>query len=330
MSLVAAPVNPNVQQLRVEIYQEVLVPEKFVPVEGRSLWSHSVGSDERDAILLVSGANASALMWPDEFVELLVSKGYRVIRYDHRDTGRSTFIGFDDAPYTVEDLASDAVLILDAWEVDKAHVVGLSIGATLGQVLTLDHSDRLHSLTLMCGAALDVDFVGNIGRAFSGESSPDGLPLPNKEVLEALSARATPSESMEEELDRRVKEWGLLSGEKLEFDAADFRLREQRCIDHAGTWVQPGNHAMATPVPLSRGRELSKVSVPTLVIQGSEDPLNPPPHGKHIADLLPNGRLVEIDGLGHCLPKALLPQIANEIVNHAEQSHAADARASRG
>ena len=306
------------------------MPEKFVPVDGRSLWSHSVGSDERDAILLVSGANASALMWPDEFVELLVSKGYRVVRYDHRDTGRSTFIEFDDAPYTVEDLASDAVLILDAWEVDKAHVVGLSIGATLGQVLTLDHSDRLHSLTLMCGAALDVDFVGNIGRAFSGESSPDGLPLPNKEVLEALSARATPSESMEEELDRRVKEWGLLSGEKLEFDAADFRLREQRCIDHAGTWVQPGNHAMATPVPLSRGRELSKVSVPTLVIQGSEDPLNPPPHGKHIADLLPNGRLVEIDGLGHCLPKALLPQIANEIVNHAEQSHAADARASRG
>nr|WP_275423129.1 MULTISPECIES: alpha/beta fold hydrolase [unclassified Modicisalibacter] len=279
---------------------------------------------------MVSGANASALMWPDEFVDLLVSKGYRVIRYDHRDTGRSTFIEFDSDPYAVEDLASDAVSILDAWEVDKAHVVGLSIGATLGQVLALDHSDRLYSLTLMCGAALDVDFVGNIGRAFSGESSPDGLPLPNKAVLEALSERATPSESMEEELDRRVKEWGLLSGKKLEFDAADFRLREQRCIDHAGTWVQPGNHAMATPVPLSRGRELGKVSVPVLVIQGAEDPLNPPPHGKHIADLLPNGRLVEIDGLGHCLPKALLPRIADEIAHHAEKSHAADARASRG
>lgn len=305
------------------------MPEKFVPVGGRALWSQSVGSDEGDAILLVSGANASALMWPDEFVELLVSKGYRVIRYDHRDTGCSTFIRFDDAPYTVEDLASDAVSILDAWDVDKAHFVGLSMGATLGQVLALDHSERLYSLTLMCGAALDVDFVGNIGRSFSGESSRDGLPLPNKEVLEALSARATPSESMEEELDRRVKEWGLLSGEKLELDASDFRLREQRCIDHAGTWAQPGNHAMATPVPLSRGRELSKVSVSVLVIQGSEDPLNPPPHGKHIADLLPNARLVEIDGLGHCLPKALLPRIADEIAHHAEQSHAADARASR-
>lgn len=306
------------------------MPEKFVNVDGRSLWSESVGSDGADTILLVAGANASALMWPNDFVELFVSKGYRVIRYDHRDTGRSTFIEFDDAPYTVEDLASDAVSILDAWEVDKAHVVGLSIGATLGQVLALDHSDRLCSLTLMCGAALDVDFVGNIGRAFSGGSSPDGLPVPKKEVLEALSERARPSESMEEELDRRVKEWGLLSGEKLEFDASDFRLREQLCIDHAGTWAQPGNHAMATPVPLSRGRELSKVNVPTLVVQGSEDPLNPPPHGKHIADLLPNGRLVEIDGLGHCLPKSLLSRIANEIVNHAEQSHAADARTSRG
>ncbi|MFL1465337.1 alpha/beta fold hydrolase [Marinobacter sp. DUT-3] len=306
------------------------MPEKFVNVDGRSLWSESVGSGRADTILLVAGANASALMWPDNFVELLVSKGYRVIRYDHRDTGRSTFIEFDDAPYTVEDLASDAVSILDAWEVDKAHTVGLSIGATLGQLLALDHPDRLHSLTLMCGAALDVDFVGNIGRAFSGESSPDGLPLPKKEVLEALSARAKPSESMEEELDRRVKEWGLLSGEKLEFDASDFRLREQRCIDHAGTWTQPGNHAMTTPVPLSRGRELRKVSVPALVIQGSEDPLNPPPHGKHIANLLPNGRLVEIDGLGHCLPKALLPRIADEIAHHAEHSHVADAHTSRG
>lgn len=304
------------------------MPEQFVNVDGRSLWSESVGSGQADTILLVAGANASALMWPDNFVELLVSRGYRVIRYDHRDTGRSTFIEFDDAPYTVEDLASDAVSILDAWEVDKAHTVGLSIGATLGQLLALDHPDRLHSLTLMCGAALDVDFVGNIGRAFSGESSPDGLPLPKKEVLEALSARAKPSETMEEELDRRVREWGLLSGEKLEFDASDFRLREQLCIDHAGTWTQPGNHAMTTPVPLSRGRELRKVSVPALVIQGSEDPLNPPPHGKHIANLLSNGRLVEIDGLGHCLPKALLPRIADEIAHHAEQSHVADARTS--
>ncbi|WP_253448003.1 alpha/beta fold hydrolase [Halomonas sp. Y3] len=305
------------------------MPEKFVNINDRSLWSESAGSNQADTILLVSGANASALMWPGEFVELLISRGYRVIRYDHRDTGRSTFMEFDEAPYTVENLAADAISVLDAWQVDKAHVVGLSIGATLGQVLALDHPERLYSLTLMCGAALDVDFVGNMNRAFSGESSLDGLPLPKKEVLEALSQRATPSRTKEEELDRRVNEWRLLSGNKFEFDESDFRQREQRCIEHAGTWAQPGNHAIATPVSLSRGKELKDVYVPTLVIQGSEDPLNPPPHGKHIADLLPNGRLVEIDGLGHCLPKALLSRLADEIGNHAEQSHTGDARTSR-
>lgn len=306
------------------------MPEKFVALDGRSLWSESVGSEEKGTILLVSGANASALMWPDEFVELLTSKGFRVIRYDHRDTGRSTFIKFDEAPYSVEALAIDAASVLDAWEVEKAHIVGLSIGATLGQVLALEYPDRLHSLTLMCGAALDVDFVGNIGRALSGENSPDGLPLPKKEVLEALSERATPTASIEEELDRRVNEWRILSGGKLGFDEPDFRLREQRCIDHAGTWVQPRNHAMATPVPLARGKELGKVSVPVLVIQGSEDPLNPPPHGKHIADMLPNGRLVEIDGLGHCLPKMLLLRIADEIANHVEKAYRYNARQDRG
>jgi pimeloyl-ACP methyl ester carboxylesterase len=311
------------------MWRTIVVPEKLVDVDGRSLWSESVGSGRIDTILLVAGANASALMWPNEFVELLVSKGYRVIRYDHRDTGRSTFIDFDESPYAVEDLASDAVSVLDAWEVNKAHIVGLSMGATLGQVLALDHPDRLHSLTVMCGAALDVDFVGNIARAFSGESSPDGLPVPNKNVLEALSERATPSESIEEELDRRVREWRLLAGNRIEFDESDFRLRERRCIDHAGSWTQPGNHALATPVSFSRGEELRGVSIPTLVIQGSEDPLNPPPHGKHIADLLPNARLIEIDGLGHCLPEVLLPRLADEIANHAEQSHAADAHDSR-
>ncbi|WP_136067827.1 alpha/beta fold hydrolase [Modicisalibacter radicis] len=300
------------------------MPEKFVKLDCRSLWSESVGPGPAETILLISGANASALMWPDDFVELLSSKGYRVIRYDHRDTGRSTFIGFDEAPYTVEEMAADAMSVLDAWGVDKAHVVGLSLGATLGQVLALDHPERLYSLTLMCGAALDVDFVGNIARTFSGERSTNELPLPNREVLEALSQRAKPSNTMEEELDRRVKEWSLLSGNRLEFDKSDFRLREQRCIEHAGTWVQPGNHAMATPVSLSRGKELRRVHVPILVIQGSEDPLNPPPHGKHIAGMLPNGQLVEIEGLGHCLPKALLPILADEI-----SSHAVDARTSR-
>lgn len=297
------------------------VAELFVRVGSRRLWSAAYGRSLRGTVLLVAGANASGLMWPDAFVDGLVSQGLRVIRYDHRDTGRSTSCPFDQAPYTLEDLAADAIRVLDAWDAQRAHVIGLSLGATLGQVLALDRPSRLHSLVLMCGAALDVDFVGNMQRAFSGEAAEGPLPLPSKAALEVLSARAQPSTSLEEELDRRVREWHALSGESTMFDAADYRAREARCIAHAGTWQQPGNHALAKPVALSRGTELGRVKVPTLVIQGLEDPLNPPPHGRHLASLMGNGRLLEVEGMGHCLPKALLPDLIDAIVQHIQHSH---------
>lgn len=298
--------------------------ERCVPVHDRTLWSAAYGEDQAGTVLLIAGANASGYMWPDAFVDGLVERGLRVIRYDHRDTGRSTCQAFEASPYTLEDLARDAIGILDAWAVARAHVVGLSVGATLGQVMALDHPDRLHSLVLMCGAALDVDFVGNIVRALSGEQAQDGLPLPDKAVLEALADRATPSASLEEELDRRVKEWRLLAGEGGAFDAADFRSREARCIAHAGTWVQPGNHAMATPVPLARGEALRLARVPTLVIQGMLDPLNPPPHGRYLADRMGNARLLEVAEMGHCLPAALLPRLVEEVAAHVARSQDQD------
>src|SRR5690554_5001870 len=304
--------------------------ERFVSLGDRELWTRCDGPDDGAPILFVAGANASGLMWPDEFVSLFTSAGFRVIRYDHRDTGKSTFKRFDEFPYTVEDLAKDAIAVLDGWGIERSHVVGLSLGATIGQVLALDYPHRLNGITLMCGAALDVDFVGNIGRAFSGESSTDGLPLPRKDVLEALAQRSRSVQSLDEALEGRIKEWKLLSGHKIPFNPDEFFVWERRSIEHAGTWELPSNHAFAKPVPLERGKELRRIAVPTLVIQGTEDPLNPPPHGRHIADLIPTARLVEVDGLGHALPGYFHRRIAEEIIRHAEQSHAAEAHASRG
>lgn len=304
--------------------------EMYVRSGDRELWTRSDGGEDGSPILFIAGANASGLMWPDEFIELLTSAGFRAIRYDHRDTGKSTFRTFEEDPYTVEDLANDAIAILDGWKVEKAHVVGLSLGATIGQVLALDYPDRLLSMTLMCGAALDVDFVGNIGRAFSGEPAPDGLPLPKRSVLEALAQRSRSIDDLDAALESRVNEWQILAGDKIPFNAEEFLEWERRSIEHAGSLTLPSNHALAKPVALARGEELRRVSVPTLVIQGTEDPLNPPPHGRHIADLIPSARLVEIEGLGHALPGCFHQLIAQEIIRHAEQSHASDARTSRG
>ena len=106
----------------------------------------------------------------------------------------------------------------------------------------------------------------------------------------------------------------------LPFDAEDFTDREQKAISHAGTFTPPVAHAYAKPVSVQRGAELQHVTVPTLIVQGGQDPLNPPPHGRHLADLIPSGRLIEIPELGHALPKEILASLTQILVEHFHQS----------
>jgi 10-carbomethoxy-13-deoxycarminomycin esterase/esterase len=284
------------------------------------LWSEDFGDPRNPALLLIMGANASGVAWPEEFIARLVAGGHHVLRYDHRDTGRSTCRDFARHPYSVTDLARDAVSVLDGHGVRRAHVVGLSMGGTLGQVLALDHRECLLTLTVMCTTGLGVDFVGNLERAFNGQPTPDGLPTPDPRVLALLARRAEPVRDRASELDRRVAEWRALSGGKLPFDEAEFRRWEERVIDHAGSLVQPSAHALATPVPLARGAELRGITTPTLVIQAGQDPLNPPPHGRHLAKSIPGARLVELQDMGHALPSAIHRLLAEAILDHTHRS----------
>ena len=278
------------------------------------LWAEQTGAFDDEAVLLIAGANASAMMWPDDLISLLRDAGYRIIRYDHRDTGQSAQIDFDQNPYSIEDMADDAVKVLDGLGIDQAHVVGLSLGGTIGQVLALDHPQRLLSLTVMGSAALDVDFAGNWVRALQGEEGRAGsLPMPNHEVVSAFEA---PLDDREAELDRRVEQWRLLSGDKLPFDADDYRQREIADMRHSGRVAAPMAHALARPVSLERGRELVSVAMPTLVVQGHEDPLNPPPHGRHLAALIPNARLLELECVGHSLPREAFTDITAALTAH--------------
>ncbi|MCU0722431.1 MAG: alpha/beta fold hydrolase [Planctomycetes bacterium] len=292
------------------------MPVKTVRSGDVELWTESAGDPADAPVLLIMGANASGKHWPPGFVALLAAGGRFVVRYDHRDTGRSTRRDFAAHPYAVAGLAADAVAVLDGWGLDSAHVAGLSMGGTLGQILALDHRPRLRTLTVMCTAALDVDFAGNVGRALRGEPSPDGLPTPDPAILRVLARRAEPVADRAAEVARRVEEWRALSGGELPFVEDDFRRWEEAAIDHAGSRAQPVAHAFAAPFPVSRGKELRGVTTPTLVVQGMLDPLNPPPHGRHLADLIPGARLVEITGLGHSLPTAFHRRVADLILEH--------------
>lgn len=274
--------------------------------DGVALWAQDSGNPDGTTLLLIMGANASGLAWPDELVQSLGQR-HRVIRYDHRDTGRSSW-EFDREPYAIADLAGDAVAVLDALEISQAHVVGMSMGGTLVQLLLLDHPDRLRSATVMCTSALGAGLAG-------GPASSSDLPGPDPALVEFWSQMEA-DRGAADELDWRVEHWRMLNGGVIPFDDNEFRRLEQRMIDHAGRHENPAAHARADQGGLDRGGELADITVPTLIIEAPEDPVNPPPHGAHLAAVIGGAQLVTVPGMGHALPDAVLEPVSRAILAH--------------
>lgn len=280
--------------------------EHFVDVDDAyRLWVRETGPPDGTPLLLVMGANASGVVWPDELVGRLAER-HRVIIYDHRDTGRSTW-AFDERPYAIRDLATDAVAVLDALGVDRAHVVGMSMGGVLVQLLLIDHPERLRSATVFCTAALGTGLA-------TGDGEPDvDLPGPDPQLL-ALWAQMGDHREPEAELAWRVEHWRLLNGNVLDFDPEVFRQLEERVNEHSGRTDSPMAHALADQSGLERGAELVDVQVPTLVIEAPADPINPPPHATHLAAAIGGASMVTIAGMGHALPPAVLDPLAEAIL----------------
>lgn len=274
------------------------------------LWVESTGRTDGSPVLLIMGANASAMAWPDELVAALGAR-HRVVRYDHRDTGRSTF-GFDERPYAVADLARDAVAVLDALGIARAHVVGMSMGGTLVQLLLLDHPDRLLSATVFATAVLEGAVLEDAG---PGEAAPAPFADIDPRLLALWEHLADPRDR-EAEIAFRVEHWRILNGAALPFDPEEFGRLEERIIDHAGRHDNPAAHARADQAGLARGAELATVTVPVLVIEAPNDPINPPPAAERIAGAVPTARLVTIPGMGHALGRPVVAPVAEAILDH--------------
>ncbi|ATB29593.1 alpha/beta fold hydrolase [Melittangium boletus] len=279
--------------------------ERFVEVtEGVSLWVESRGPEGAPAILLIMGANASGLAWPDALVDLL-ARDHRVIRYDHRDTGASTW-AFDTKPYPLTRLAEDALVILDELEIDRAHVVGMSLGSLLVQWLLVAHPERLLSAAVFGAAALG----GTPALADGTLQAPV-----DPELLEFWTHMFEPRDR-EAELAWRLENWRRLNGRAIPFDPEEFRKQEERIMAHAGRPDNPGAHARADYSALQRGAELVHVTVPTLVIATPEDPISPASNARHLAENLPRSTLVTIEGMGHAIPRAVVPRLADVLLRH--------------
>ena len=283
---------------------------------GIELVYDAFGDPKAPPLLLVMGLACQMLAWDDAFCALLAARGYRVIRFDNRDIGLSTkfdHAGAPDgraliaratlglpisAPYLLDDMAADTVGLLDALDIEQAHIVGASMGGAIAQLVAILHPARLRSLTTIMSS-----------------SGAPGLPRP---TMEATAALLTPTPTEREAYIRRyLRVWKVLRAGTFPLDDA---LDAERAARLHARGVNPPGIARQLAAILasgSRKAQLASVRVPTLVIHGALDPLIPLPCGVDIARSVPGARLSVIDEMGHALPVTLWPRIADDIAAHA-------------
>jgi pimeloyl-ACP methyl ester carboxylesterase len=261
----------------------------LVHANGVDLCVQTFGEHADPAVLLVMGAGASMDCWEDDFCARLAAGPRYVVRYDHRDTGQSTSYPPGAPGYTGDDLVADPIALLDVLGLGAAHVVGMSMGGALAQVMALDHGERVASLTLIAtspaGPDDDLPPMTDAGRAaFGALEEPDWSDRPAAieyltELSRALASRAHP------------------------FDEDATRALFARAVART-TNVESSmkNHHAAEGTDRWRER-LGGLDVPTLVIHGSQDPVFPLGHGEALAREIPGAELLVLEGAGHELPR---------------------------
>jgi pimeloyl-ACP methyl ester carboxylesterase len=284
--------------------------ERMVRANGIDICTEAFGDPSGVPLLLIMGATAQGIYWPETLIEPLVARGRFVIRYDNRDTGRSTSFDFSRDPYTLDDLARDAVGVLDAYDVDSAHVAGASMGGMITQVLMLQHRPRIRTATVIMSSPL----------AGGGETptlASDDLPGPDPAWMEAMMAlQFQPAEDREARIEKRIVNFERLAGSIEPFD----RERQQRIatleVDRALNFDAMNNHGLAVgaSVPADRRPQLAQVDVPTLVVHGTEDPILPYAHGVALAETIPGARLLTLDRAGHEMPECYMDELIGAML----------------
>jgi pimeloyl-ACP methyl ester carboxylesterase len=264
--------------------------------------TETLGRPGDPPILLVMGATASMLGWPDAFCAALAAEGLHVIRFDHRDTGQSTTVPPGTSTYAVEDMARDVVAILDGYGLSRAHLAGMSLGGYLSQMVAVTHPERVASLTLIASEPLGWD-----GPA---------LPHMASEIIAHFGGLATLDWG-----DRDAVAGFLLGIDRLcvaddaRFDAEAARGRIAAVLARTESPASMFNHATLEVREDWSGR-FRGIACPTLVIHGAQDPVLPVANGMALAEGIAGAKLLVLDGVGHELPDARIGEIAGRIARH--------------
>jgi pimeloyl-ACP methyl ester carboxylesterase len=298
-------------------------PPQTVRANGIDLCYEIFGDAGAEPLLLIMGLGAQMILWDDEFCEQLAARGFRVIRFDNRDVGKSSKLSGGKrltavellklrflkipvaAPYKLHDMAKDVIGLMDALHIDSAHLVGASMGGMIAQEIAISFPQRVRSLTSIMST------TGN-----------PKVPPPTREAAAMLMA--PPPTTKEEYLLRFGQTWKVLRVGSFPLDEARDHERAERTFERGLSPDGAGRQFRAILASGSRKERLPSVKAPTLVIHGTVDPLVRPEGGKDTAASIPGAKLLMIEGMGHAMPIPMWPQIIDAIDKHA---HAASATA---
>ena len=273
------------------------------------------GEPSDPTVLLVMGLATQMIAWHEDFCRELADRGFHVIRFDNRDVGRSTALRHLPAPtirqlalrskkaagYTLSDMAADAVGLLDQLGIERAHVVGASMGGMIAQTIAIEHPQRVLSLC---------SIMSNTGSRWAGQPK-----LATYRVL--LSVQPSDREQF---IEHVLKMYRVIGSPGFDRDEDDLREMAGRSYDRGRNPAGSGRQLAAIITSGDRTEGLRGVRVPTVVIHGTKDPLVRPSGGRATARAVPGARLVTIEGMGHDLPRQAWPRIIDAVAENAARA----------
>ncbi len=290
-----------------------------IRANGIAIEVEDTGPPDCPVVLLIMGLGMQLIDWPPAFVQGLVDAGYRVVRFDNRDIGLSQH--FDALgvpkmlwtamklrfgmpvrpPYSLRDMALDAVGVLDALGIAKAHVIGVSMGGMIAQRVALAAPERVMSLT-----------------SIMSSSGARNLPQPQPEVMRML-LRRPPNQSRQGLIDHAVRLFQVIGSPGFPTPEAELHARVTEAMARSFHPVGTQRQMVAVGADVTRALELVNLRAPTLVLHGRADPLVPYACGEDTARRIPGARLVGIDGMGHDLPPPVVDRLLAELLPHLKQ-----------
>lgn len=287
--------------------------EIFVKSKNLELFTQVYGKATNPAVILIYGAAGQGILWDQDLCKNIANNGYFVIRFDNRDTGKSSAFDYNISPYNLKDMAQDIIIILDYFKIHKAHIVGSSMGGYIAQNLAIYFPSRILTLTLMMTTINS--------SALRGVRGICNLPGANIEVIKKISQLyKVPRSSLEDKINILLQTWELFNGNMACFPLEQWRELAIESYQRATSKNAVRNHRLAVlNSKADRTKDLQALEIATLIIHGEEDPIIQVPHAHYANKNIPGSSTVIIKKMGHLLTSVFTNQIGDELLRHFEK-----------